>query len=449
MAKTGKTVQSDPAAELARLQARVNEAPSAYHKNARQQELSGFLAQHPELGGGGGTPAAAPAGNQPSPAPPLPAPFGPTGVTNKTPLNTAQDITNAQAPLNQQYISQQLALNRPSEVNPYGTSTYYTDPTGRQIRVSGIGNVSPEASQAWTGEQFQNQSYIDRALQAIAGEGGANNQGMAGYLGQLRQLGATPFDYSGITALPSANDYGADRQRIEDSIYNQYSSVFEPQFQKERSDFEQQMADRGIAPGNAQYTKLLDDLTRRQNEQRQQIRGQAIQEGGQEQQRLFENTVGLRSQGIKERLQQRQQPLSEFSTVLGLVNPYQQPQFSGMSNVAVPQNDLAGAALNLKGLANQLAGIKLQGENALAVMGLQGENAQSLQQLQGQQQQQLQQNQFQNQQNLLNQQQNQNRGNFWGNILGSVGSGLAAGLGSSLFGGKSNNSGGGFFSNIF
>ena len=275
-------------------------------------------------------------GTTPSPNYPLPNPF----VGNVTPTTTLSpdtkfdnnaDILNAQAGLNNKYLSDQIAANRVGEVTPFGSSVYVQDANGRQTRVSSVGDLDPAEIAKWTGQQYSTQSGMDRGIQGIAQQS---------IMPQLQGMMSQPFNYDGISAAPTADGFQADRARIEDDLYGRYSKTLEPQFARQQEDLRQSLADRGIKAGNKIYSQELNDLAQQQNDARSGIRSQAVQAGGAEQQRLFENANTARSSGINERLQQRSQPMSDFRGLMSMVNPVNLPQFSGMGQVQVMPSDV-------------------------------------------------------------------------------------------------------------
>lgn len=253
---------------------------------------------------------------------------GITGKTGTTPL----DIFNAQNLAQNLGIAKDIALNRVGEVTPFGTSRYTMDPTtGQMTRVSSIGDLSPEQIQQMVGQQYRTQMERDTALGEQA----------KGLLSQIGQAYSQPMDYSRLTQMPSMDQLGAERQRIEDQLYNRYSSVMEPQFQKERQQLEQSMANRGIPRGGELYTRELAQLEQRQNDARQAARTQSVQFGGQEQGNLFNLAQQARNQQIQEMGQLRANPLAEYRGLLSSINPVSMPSFAGMSQIGVGQQNLA------------------------------------------------------------------------------------------------------------
>lgn len=421
---SGGITQAQADAEFARLQ-----------KAPLNEVIRGNLAASAQNSGQAGPRA---------PGYPQSAPFGAANGQNplasEAPYKTPSDIVNTQDLLNQQNISRQQALNRMGELNPFGGQNYIQNPDGTITKVNTIGDLNPLDTAGWTGEQYRNQSYIDRALQAIAGEGGANNQGQAGLLPQLRGMFSKGLDYGGFNPIPTSDQFSSDRGRVEDSLYNRFATVNEPVFRKQQEDFEQQMADRGIAPGSELYQKQYEQLQRAQNDARQSARTSAIGMGGQEQQRLFENANTVRNQQIGEAQQLRAQPLTDLRGLLSAVNPVNLPQFNATANINVPTTDFAGPADNFLTRASNLETAKLGFANQLALANLNIEAAKESQAQGFQNQQALNQQEFGFQQQLANQ--NKPKSPGFGDYLGSVGGGFLGGLlsgfgnkaGQSLFG---------------
>lgn len=319
-----------------------------------------------------------PGGLDASPAPPLPSPVTASGIQNYNGGKSPGGIAAGQEMLNDRNISQQMQFNRPDEVTPLGVKKFVQGPNGEQIEVKTIGNVNPMDALGWQGEQYRNTSYIDRGLQAIAGEGGANNQGQPGILPQLRGMLAKPLDYSGFSPIPTADQFSADRKRVEDSLYQRFADVNEPQFEHQQQQFREQMANRGIPVGSEQYNRQLEQLNRAQNDARQAARTQAIGMGGQEDQRLYENSFTSRGQQIGEANQLRDRPLADMRGLLSMVNPLQMPQFNATAAINVPNADYAGLADNQLTRDANLESAKLGFANQMAIAGLNAESAQGI-----------------------------------------------------------------------
>jgi hypothetical protein len=385
----------------------------------------------------GAAPAAGPTLGNPgpvsqAPSAPLPSAFQNPQIKSDVDNESPEGIANTQGGLDQQYISDQMAANRPNEINAFGASQYVQGPDGTITRLSSVGNVNPLTSLGWQGEQYQNQSYIDRALQAIAGEGGANNQGQSGLLPQLRGMFSSGLDFQNFSPVPTADQFSGDRQRVEDSLYKRFADVNEPLFNRQREQFDQTMANRGIPVNSQLYNQQLEQLNRSQNDARQSARTQAVSMGGQEDQRLYENAGTSRNQQINEALTQRNQPLTDLRGLLSAVNPLQLPQFNQTANVNVAQNPYSQLADNSLNRATSLQTAQFGPAATIeaAQIGAESALAQGAQQFQNQQA--LNQQQFGYQQQLANQNQ-PSSSSFWGNLGGAALNGFFSGVGNNLF----------------
>lgn len=107
----------------------------------------------------------------------------------------------------------------------------------------------------------------------------------------------TTIDNAGdITRTYGANDFSADRQRVEDSIMER----MRPDLDASRRRAEQTAADRGLQPGSVAFNRFVDQAARQEND----ARLGAIAAGGQEQSRL----VGMdRDRALFENAAQAQQ----------------------------------------------------------------------------------------------------------------------------------------------
>lgn len=163
-------------------------------------------------------------------------------------------------------------------------------------------------------------------------------------LGQIQEQ--TPFSLSGLNNDMNNFNFDQQRQALEDRAYQRFADVNEPRFQKEQGDFEQRMAQRGIAPGSELYTAMQQDLSRNQEDARGAARAQALNFGGQETERAFNLGSKARSQSVDEYGMARGAPWSELAGALSArsslkdINaPIQKPGYYGP-----PQQDPAALA---------------------------------------------------------------------------------------------------------
>lgn len=289
---------------------------------------------------------------------------------------------------------QQQAMNMVGQNTPYGSlaynqtgSTTLTDPSGKQITVPQYtANVSLSPSQ---------QAIFDETQQA---EGNlaqlANTQSgwLKDYLSKGIDLSGAPALQSQIgngyktsvgdgyaTSYAGADDFSADRQRVEDSILQRLA----PQQAADEDKLRTTLINQGIRPGSAAWNSEYARLQSGVND----ARLGAIGLGGQEQSRLVglardaasfgnasildrfnaENGAALtsanfgnaaRGQALSEAYAQRNQPLNELLGVLSGA----QIQNPTSAFAQTPQSAVAG--VDYTGLVNQQYQGKLAQYNA-------------------------------------------------------------------------------------
>jgi len=227
---------------------------------------------------------------------------------------------------------------------------------------------------------------------------GGNAGGILG-VGQA----ATSFAGGGPiqTSLAGADDYGADRQRVEEALYGRLN----PQLAKERGNIEQRLADQGIRYGSQAYTSAMDDYSRQANDARLAVTAQ----GGEEQQRLFNMGLGAgsfanaaqnqqfgqnaqqagfynqglaqqlaqqqsgfnaqnaaRNQWMQEQYQQRNQPLNEISAMMS-GSQMQQPNWINSPGSQIANTDIGG--LINQNFAQQSQNYQSANQNWQSTMG--------------------------------------------------------------------------------
>lgn len=173
-------------------------------------------------------------------------------------------------------------------------------------------------------------------------EQGMYDQALRGY--------QDPFSFDGLPDIPS--DFSADRQKIEDQLYQRESSRLDEQYGRQAQEFEQSMANRGIPVGSQLYNKMQSEFERNKADAYSGARQNAIQTAGAEEQRLFGNAMQGRQQGIGERQYTRGLPLSELSGLMGLgmgVNS----QFQSYQGQGVNPTDIAGISQGYYGLGQE------------------------------------------------------------------------------------------------
>lgn len=127
-----------------------------------------------------------------------------------------------------------------------------------------------------------------RALQQDVGS--RSNELQGGVDGRVSEVGN--LNAGNLPALPGTDGFGAQRERVEGSVYDRAMSLMNPGMTRDRDRLAQQLSDRGIPVSSEAGRAELDRLDRAQGEQRDRLAMSAVQAGGAEQSRLF----GLASQ---------------------------------------------------------------------------------------------------------------------------------------------------------
>lgn len=292
--------------------------------------------------------------------------------------------------------SQQL-LNMVNQYTPDGSLTYtqsgttgYTDSQGNWVELPQF-----DATTTLSPEQQAIKSETDAAGLNIAKLANQQSGFLGDYLGKGIDLSGAPAlrTSSGMqtslgpgwqTSYAGADDFSADRQNVTDSIL----ARMQPQLQQDQNALRTQLINQGIRPGTAAW----DAEWNRNQQGVNDARLGAVLAGGEEQQRMvdmarqaaefgnaaigtrfgLENDAALndatfgnntRSQYMNEAYAERNQPLNELASLMGL-SGVQAPTFQ-----QTPQTGVAG--VDYAGLVNQQYQSELQSSQA-AMGGLFG-----------------------------------------------------------------------------
>ena len=305
----------------------------------------------------------------------------PDAPTPPDPMRTAaaQTGTNVSTAVANAY------LNNTNQVTPDGSLTY--NATGSHSWTD------PSTGQTYQIPTFTSTQTLSETGQKLKGTTDQTKQGLAdmalAQTGRVSNLLGTPFDpganaptagsAAGIMGIPGAatsydaggqiqsslgdygqqqttfgeagqiqgaDDFSADRQRVEDSLMARMN----PQLQRERSNVEQRLADQGIRYGSQAYASAMDDY----NRQATDTRFGAINQAGQEQQRM----VGM-SQAAQKQMYEQALGRGQFGNEAQQANYNQALGAGSFANSAQAQQNAQNAALagfGNAGLAQQQAG---------------------------------------------------------------------------------------------
>jgi hypothetical protein len=249
-------------------------------------------------------------------------------------------LANAQSQANQQSAQFQSQLNNVNTTSPFGSSLFTQDPTthqwslnqslapqlqsvfGAQSGLAGLlAGLAPSAAGAASnftgyaspaanaGSNFINQASGVNLPTPGAGLTSSVTMNPAGFnlppsidFSNLPGL-ATHASTEGLARLPtSATDFSNEVNAAENAAYRSQAQYLDPQFHQRESDLTQQLADQGIQPGNAAYSRSRGDLGRQENLAYQGAQDAATAAGQAEQARLFGENLSSRQQGFGENL---------------------------------------------------------------------------------------------------------------------------------------------------
>jgi hypothetical protein len=197
-----------------------------------------------------------------------------------------------------------------------------------QRGTSAEGTPQYSATQTYSPDQ---QALYDLTTQAGKKYGETANAQLNAVASKLAQ----PIDYSSLGAAPTMSE--ATRQSVANSMLERLN----PQFDRDRSALETQLANQGITMGSAAYNTAMDEINRSRNDARLAVDTQA----GNEASRLFSLESAARDRAVNEMVQQRQVPLNELSAMLSGTQ-VQGPQFVSVPTAQVNAPDIMGATYN-------------------------------------------------------------------------------------------------------
>lgn len=289
----------------------------------------------------------------------------------------------AQTASNRETAITQTGLNAINQTTPQGNLTYSQSGTWADgtPRFSATTTLSPAQQRLYETGLGTQQNLADLGAQ------------------QSRTIGnvlARQFDTEGLPAAGNpniarpqlrtslgANDYSADRRRVEDALMARLN----PQIERDRAAQEASLANRGIRMGSTNYSEAQDQFGRNVNDARlgailgagdEQTRMQglelnaanfgnnALQQDFANRQTRFNLANGARSQALNERLTTRNQALNE-NIGLATGSQVQMPQFGATPQTGVGGTDIAGINANAQNAA--LAGYNSQMQQYNSTMG--------------------------------------------------------------------------------
>lgn len=224
-------------------------------------------------------------------------------------------IANAQGTLNRENIQDISRANRPNQYSPYGSSTWEFDPNNPlsatqrttedpRITANFFKSLATEGNMMDLADAMRGGVYGS----LFNGPGGQyrafdpqNIPSMQATVDPGQTLGSV--DLSGIQDLPGQNDFGGERQKVEDALYSRQTSRLDPQYQQQQKALETDLMNQGFARGSEAWNQAMGDFNREKEQAYSGARNDSILAGGGEQSRLFADALSGRQQGVGERYQ--------------------------------------------------------------------------------------------------------------------------------------------------
>lgn len=237
-----------------------------------------------------------------------------------------------------QIVDKQAKVNRINTYTPFGSLVYSDTDKGPNTQVTM--NMSPEQQQLLSGQQQVGISALRNALN-VAGQipqSALSFEGLPSQVSGIDTSGMTPFQqlqsrsgelqrglpsrsgqltmgvdprtdevqrniaFEGLQGLPGLNDFGGERQRVEDAMFGRTSRLLAPEFQQQEERLAQQLANQGLPIGSEAFNEEMNRFQTQRDQTMADLADRAVMAGGQEQSRLFGQALTARGQQFGERM---------------------------------------------------------------------------------------------------------------------------------------------------
>lgn len=300
--------------------------------------------------------------------------MGKSSPTPPAPVNYGEQA-QAQGAANIDAARVGAQLNRVNQYTPWGNSIYTP-------------GASPDSWENTVQLAPDQQKLLDQQTQGELSLSQTANNG----LNQIQQNMGTPFDpsglpsrvdsvnapqydlyggqtgaavnnldYSPLGALPNAEQYGQQKQGVEDALYRQSTNRLDPAYAKQEEALRTRLLNSGITSGSEQYGNELSDFYRTREADYGDARDRSIIGGGAEQSRLMNDALAARGQGAAEITtagqfanSASQQNLDQALKAMGFNNATQSQGLSDSIAAGNFQNQSRGSAMDEAAYLRQL-----------------------------------------------------------------------------------------------
>jgi hypothetical protein len=252
------------------------------------------------------------------------------GAVPKPPDYVGQAETQGQ--YNIKAAQEQARLNNVNTNNPYGSTKFTEDPrthqwtsnttlndgqqslldtqqanqlTGNNLAANALTKYGQQAGQGvnTSGYNPRTTSVAPSSFQTQPQSAGVQTTSLdtgslaprqsANYQGSL--------DLNGLASLPGVNDYSADRQKVEDTIYGMQAKKLDPQYQQQEDAMRTRLLNSGVREGSQAWNQQWNDFNQSRTAAYGDARDRSILDAGQEQSRMLNDALGIRNQQFGER----------------------------------------------------------------------------------------------------------------------------------------------------
>lgn len=235
------------------------------------------------------------------------------GKSSAPPAPDYTGAAQAQAGASKELTNMQNYANRPTQNTPFGTQSWGTQAV-----------VDPATGQPVT-QWTQNTTLapgLQSALDSQIGLQNSRSQLAGGFMGRVSDEYSQPFDYQNLPAMAQANqpanlqtsstdytpglstsfNFGSPLPQFDssyrDTVANQMMDRMRPTHDYQQGQLETKLANQGFTQGSEAYNRALNELNQRQSTER----FNALDQSGNEAQRLYNMQMGTAQQGYQQNL---------------------------------------------------------------------------------------------------------------------------------------------------
>ena len=234
--------------------------------------------------------------------------------------------TQAQAAANKEAVLESAKVNQIGQRTPFGDVSF----TGRVGKPNRTRIVTLPADQ---------QAALDQQNQLALSLSRFGNQ----LLPQVTSAFDQPLSFEGLTEIPGQDDLNAGAEAVERATFARARGLLDPVFSDQERALETRLVNQGLPQSGEAFRDQFEDFRRSKNEAFNNAALDSVRAGRAERSRLVGEGLGLRNQGLSERLTARSQPINELAALLQGSPAINAPNFAPPAQFGVQPADAIGA----------------------------------------------------------------------------------------------------------